>query len=92
MFVPRKIWQPWFEQLCNTRIEIKNWPLCSNSSYNFDGDIAADDADGEGAMEYPTPNGLTEASIFRVCTDVLVNSTVARWQAYDRCIHNYVQP
>jgi hypothetical protein len=52
-----------------------------SSSYLFIGDITPFDydvQDVEGVLEYPTVSGLTEEFVFRLCTDVLVNSTVAK--------------
>ena len=43
------------------------------------GDISLDyDQDVEGVLEYPTMSGLTEERVFQHCTDVLVNSTLAK--------------
>ena len=45
----------------------------------FIGDISLDhDQDVEGVLEYPTVSGMTEENVFRLCTDVLVNSSVAK--------------
>ena len=36
------------------------------------------DADVSAAAEYPTLSGLTEESVFGLCTEVVVNSSVAK--------------
>jgi hypothetical protein len=63
------------------------------SSYAFPGDVKTADADVQAVIKYPTPNGLTEESIFSLCTDVVVNSSVAKkcGRFFDRDIMNAIE-
>lgn len=65
--------------------------------YTFDGDLVDN---GQHEMEryltYPTPSGLSEEEVFQICTDAIVNSSIAKacgrffdrdiMQAVDICV------
>ena len=67
------------------------------SSSIFEGDVVDRGPDAmERYLTYPTPSGLSEEEVFQICSDVVVNSSIAKacgrffdrdiMQAVDICV------
>jgi len=75
----------------------QNYSPCFRNSYSFDEDQYDPSLDSiERFLTYPTPSGMSEEKVFQICSDMIVNSTIAKacgrlfdrdiMQAVDICV------